>query len=133
MNPSLSTVTIACFLSALSIGCDGGETRRPPDTPEDSTRVGNTLVCHSGSCSSSCDDVGTSQTCNVQCDSGSMCDARCNSGQSCDFFCREGAVCRFDCTLGGCDVEGASSCSCTGDCTGSCGTSPGSDGGAADM
>ena len=118
MTHSIVTVSLASLVLLFSFGC------------EDATRSGNNLMCHSGSCSSSCDDVGTTQGCNVQCEPGSSCDARCNAGQPCNFMCQGDAVCRFDCTAGACQAEGGADCSCTGECTGTCGMSTPPGGGA---
>ena len=119
MNPT-NALLLAIATLTLTAGCDG------------TSRSGNNLTCNSGSCSATCDDVGTAMGCNVRCESGTTCDARCNPGQACNFECVPGATCRFDCTAGSCQATGDADCSCSGDCVGTCGggvTGPMEDGG----
>ncbi|MFK7985627.1 MAG: hypothetical protein AB8I08_06310 [Sandaracinaceae bacterium] len=109
MSKSILVFFLVSFSALLATGC------------EDAMRSGNQLICNSGSCSSSCNDVDTSEPCGVQCEPGSTCDATCNPGQNCNFMCVGDAQCDFDCTQGGCQATGGTTCSCQGDCTGTCG------------
>lgn len=87
---------------------------------ENASRAGNNLTCHGGSCSTGCDEAGTTSACNVVCEPGTTCDARCNAGQPCNFDCQRDARCTFDCTSGSCQVTGPGDCSCSGECIGTC-------------
>lgn len=110
MSKSTSFLLFSLFCAFTVSGC------------EDALRSGNQLICRSGSCSSSCDYDGTSESCDVQCNAGSTCDARCNPGQSCSFMCEGDARCDFDCSQGSCQATGGAMCSCSGNCIGTCGS-----------
>ncbi len=108
---------LALTLAPALVGCNNA------------LETGNRLECVGGSCSSSCDNEGTSVSCEVLCQDGTTCDARCNAGQDCRFTCAPGARCDFDCTAGSCSVSGtgAERCSCVGTCPGTCGGTAGFD------
>lgn len=110
---TLAALVAILTLSLAPAGCDDPET-------------GNQLTCESGTCTSTCDNAGTAEACNVSCLAGTSCDATCNAGQSCQFSCAAGATCDFKCAAGTCVVEGVDDgCACSGNCTGTCGATKG--------